>query len=347
MSSSPPALVFTAEQQQQLELEIQRRVHMIVAQQQAAAAPPPVVAPRITPMKPERFDGSDLNKTLTFLEAVKLYLELAGISALAGPEVVKHAQQFLSGAAMAWFASVQSSPDRIVDWATFESRLKGKYLPYGYEKTARTELSQTHLSQFNRDLQAFHAKFDNILMHIDDMNPKDQIHTYLNAIKSYDKLHERVFTKFYDNPNWTLKDVMDYATATEKLLQHSRMFQPHAQRSFPSGMRTGGYERSFSRAAPSSSSAPMDLSNVESQSKYPVPQFHAEPTESSSQSLAAMSFRPRPQAGASRPHGAGALLKLTPEERDRCFREGLCLRCRQPGHNAVNCPKNPKNGSAQ
>ena len=31
------------------------------------------------------------------------------------------------------------------------------------------------------------------------------------------------------------------------------------------------------------------------------------------------------------------LPKLTPEERQRCFREKLCYRCRQPGHNTLNC----------
>ena len=31
------------------------------------------------------------------------------------------------------------------------------------------------------------------------------------------------------------------------------------------------------------------------------------------------------------------LPKLTPEERQRCFREKLCYRCRQPGHSASNC----------
>ncbi len=31
--------------------------------------------------------------------------------------------------------------------------------------------------------------------------------------------------------------------------------------------------------------------------------------------------------------------KLTPEEREECFKKGLCLRCRQPGHIAKNCPK--------
>lgn len=31
------------------------------------------------------------------------------------------------------------------------------------------------------------------------------------------------------------------------------------------------------------------------------------------------------------------LEKLTDNERQRCMREGLCLRCRQPGHFANNC----------
>jgi len=31
------------------------------------------------------------------------------------------------------------------------------------------------------------------------------------------------------------------------------------------------------------------------------------------------------------------LPKLTPEERQRCFKEKLCYRCRQPGHSASNC----------
>ena len=35
--------------------------------------------------------------------------------------------------------------------------------------------------------------------------------------------------------------------------------------------------------------------------------------------------------------------KLTPEERERCMKEGLCLRCRKPGHIAKNCPKGHRN----
>ena len=43
-------------------------------------------------------------------------------------------------------------------------------------------------------------------------------------------------------------------------------------------------------------------------------------------------------------HGANfQLQKLSKEERDRCMREGLCLRCRQKGHLAKNCPKGQRN----
>ena len=37
------------------------------------------------------------------------------------------------------------------------------------------------------------------------------------------------------------------------------------------------------------------------------------------------------------------LQKLSKEERERCMREGLCLRCRQKGHLARNCPKARRN----
>ena len=37
------------------------------------------------------------------------------------------------------------------------------------------------------------------------------------------------------------------------------------------------------------------------------------------------------------------LKKLSQEERQRCMREGLCLRCRQKGHMAKNCPKGRRN----
>ncbi|KAI5115477.1 hypothetical protein M0805_008123 [Coniferiporia weirii] len=37
--------------------------------------------------------------------------------------------------------------------------------------------------------------------------------------------------------------------------------------------------------------------------------------------------------------------RLTPEEQDKCFKEGRCLACREKGHNSHNCTKFPANNT--
>jgi hypothetical protein len=51
-------------------------------------------------------------------------------------------------------------------------------------------------------------------------------------------------------------------------------------------------------------------------------------------------FRPGPVA--MELNATVAVQKLTPEERKMCMKEGLCLRCREKGHMARECPKNTK-----
>ena len=38
--------------------------------------------------------------------------------------------------------------------------------------------------------------------------------------------------------------------------------------------------------------------------------------------------------------------KLTPEEREKCIREGRCFKCREKGHNSNNCQKFKNNTSS-
>jgi hypothetical protein len=38
--------------------------------------------------------------------------------------------------------------------------------------------------------------------------------------------------------------------------------------------------------------------------------------------------------------------KLTPLEREQCFKQGLCLRCKKAGHNATSCSTFSTNSSS-
>ena len=89
-----------------------------------------------------------------------------------------------------------------------------------------------------------------------------------------------------------------------------------------------------------SSSEPMELGNA-STSRQPR-QFRP-----SSRPASAPSRSPSPHARRSTPahkthrspSPAPRLCVLSEEERARCIRDGLCFRCRQPGHTTRDCPK--------
>ena len=63
----------------------------------------------------------------------------------------------------------------------------------------------------------------------------------------------------------------------------------------------------------------------------------------SNSSLASQSSGPTPMEIGTVQMRNVELKKLTPEEREKCMREGLCLRCRAKGHMARNCPKAKRN----
>ena len=54
---------------------------------------------------------------------------------------------------------------------------------------------------------------------------------------------------------------------------------------------------------------------------------------------------PKPTNDGAEPMEIGniQLQKLTPAEREKCMKEGRCLRCREKGHIAKNCPKARRN----
>jgi hypothetical protein len=141
-------------------------------------------------------------------------------------------------------------------------------------------------------------------MHIDD-----QIETYIVGLKPH--VYKEVVTK-----DWkTLHECMDYAAFIEARVAHR--IQPTG------GFRQGNRQvasmpiPSSMTTSTSSSSAAMDLSNIEST----LPQVEE-------------------SDGLNFIQGT-SLKKLSEAERQRFRKEGRCFRCRQIGHIASNpaCPK--------
>ncbi|KAJ8096308.1 hypothetical protein PM082_011464 [Marasmius tenuissimus] len=66
------------------------------------------------------------------------------------------------------------------------------------------------------------------------------------------------------------------------------------------------------------------------------------PTATPAVNVRAVPLAPAPQqtTPSRNPFNGTPVGKLTPEERERCIREGRCFRCRQQGHNTPQCPSN-------
>ena len=121
----------------------------------------------------------------------------------------------------------------------------------------------------------------------------------------------------------TLESTIASATKLAHLFTQLQPRVPYA--SSTATQRYGSVQQhTTSNTTSNTTETAMDLSNLTNSS------------DSSAEQLAALqnSSRPRPS-------------KLTPEERERCFKLGLCFRCRQSGHRSNQCPQftsasNPK-----
>lgn len=325
---------------QALQQQLRHVQHQQAQQQQAPAAPPADPSTRVRPRMPETFNGevSQLLRTQQFLTEVERYLTLAGL--LNHPHVIEHAAQFLTGNAGVWFNSVQSSVVPITTFAQFKHRLQEHFTPYGTARLARTQLYALAMNkngEYNR-VHKYNAEFHRLIAYIHDMNEADQLEIYIRGLLPH--LRNEVHRKEGLD---TLQKAMNHAAFVEALFSHNNQrqsFIPYQGRSgFNNDQRYGHYSSSATASSGSSGAAPMDLNLTEA-----TPVFHDDPIDTSS-AVNAIHAKPKSSGGPTR-----FPPKLTHEEKMKCLRENLCLRCRKPGHMARECPtfsSFPKNVRAQ
>jgi len=250
-------------------------------------------------------------------------------------------------AALLWWEA-ELNKEQVTTFAAFVERLHARFRPVQAAMLARQQVGK--LKQDAREATSgFASRFQSALAPITDMAAADQVHHFISALQPH--IAKEVLGKL---PG-TLAEAIEHAVLFETKSNLGRS----GLSAFPSRMQSGGYPSS----SHASSSAPMDVNNVE---EHEASDEHAAMSESSSSSTSAPSDVPlrllmaklqsmeqrisaiapggQSRNGAPRRNGNGnarteRVQGLRPGEIDRRRAERLCFRCGEPGHQKVDCPQ--------
>jgi len=290
----------------------------------------------IKAMAPSSFSGSVLVNPEQWLQEMEGYLRVTGVD---DNSKVLLASTYLKGGASVWFNTLDHNIQQGA-WGPFRELFRQRFSPLDAARVARATLRK--LRQRGR-VSEYSTAFLRQIELIPDMSVADQLEYYLNG------LHSRLADAVDRARPTTLQAAMNEAQR-EELRQATRY--SHG----PTPARFQYYQpRSTYPSSSYSDSDSMDLSLLERE----IDGMYAEDQGSSSttdqEHLFAIPMHrtngptiarhPRNtfrQVSSSRPNGKG-VPGLTREEFDKLSRENRCFACKQPGHLARNCSKNPNN----
>lgn len=265
--------------------------------------------PGVKPPSPSRFDGSDRQKTPSWLEQTKQTLLLAGWK-LNDPNAIAYTASFLTGKAHRWWdTEMRTCPDDhphkssagFSTWSDFASAALDALGEDRREDRARERLLK--LTQSNSVL-GYGERFTALMNLLPDMHPNDARFYYLRGLKP--GILSIITGKYQASSTW--QEIHALAMSADSIR-------------LP--ISTSNRFSTFNRT---DNNDPMDIGNINT--SHP-----STPSSSRSTSPARRNGRPATPA---RRH----LPKLTDAERERLKAKGGCFRCRQVGH-MVGDPKCP------
>jgi hypothetical protein len=330
-SSTQPSYDQLAHAYQQLQQRLTQAQAQITAAQTQATVAHTHNLPK--PTKPNTFNGHPRTNVDAWLFEMETYLEVVGVTG--DPTRVNFAVAFLRDIASTWWSSVLKEPVPPRQWDAFKARFLDRFRPLEASRTARVAL----MSIKQRGSVADYTNaFLRHMQLIPDMAVDDQIQFYLRGLQPH--IWDEVDIK---SPA-TLDQAMSYAQRADlRRASRRQAFAPSTRPSFHSRS-----DWSVSRPSQAQQAVPMELSHVSSYEQEDgydsyTDQGTADGREEAggaapSTQLNAFASRPLSR----RPTGTAATsrppVKLSLEERERCMRERLCFRCRQPGHMGGRCP---------
>ena len=308
---------------------------------------------------PSNFTGNnnDINVDSWLFEMVQ-YLDTTGVADHQRINVVRN---YLKQGALQWWFSQSKLSTCPATWDQFADAIKLRFQPVEAGRVARSQLRS--ISQGKSSVTEYASRFQSLLNRIPDMAEADQIEYFINGLRPH--IQRDVVIQ---DPK-TLQDAMIKSQKLDVLLQPGR-FNGNGFSSSSSSHSNGSsdFHQTFFPSSSSSSSCsstgPMELGNLkltaddEEQQATETAYFDQEyekylqegdeyeaedmDPEAEQQDSAAVQL----QAIQQRPTNSQRVPYLTRDEFTRCMKQGLCLRCKKPGHVARNCDLPPRPSSS-
>ena len=267
--------------------------------------------------KPSMYGGDMGSDVDAWIFQVLQYAHLTGIRE---EDRAKWAATYLSGKAATWWRGlVMQQPDTDIDaitWDQFASGLVSMFKQVNAKKIARDKLAvlrQTHsVAKYNYDI-------GQLFLEIGDIHDTEKLDRYIRGLK--DKVRMEVELA---EPT-TLAQAMAKAQRVDGITYHSRMMQ--------------NVEHTSSNTYHSSTndSTPMDLGMVHDHDSDA-------PESDTLNAIGNRNYRQSSRGMGNNSNRGGLrrfsrLQQLSQEDFRYCQQNGLCLRCKEPGHLARNCSK--------
>lgn len=258
--------------------------------------------------KPDSFNGDTKSDVDTWIAQMRHYLLLTGTPSNMQSHV---ASTYLKSTAAQWYNTLPvMERAQITNFETLAQSILNRFRPLDIVSQARRKLAKLHQTG---SVESFNQAFMQLMSLIPTMNEEERINMYRYKLKF--ELQKQLVTQEYTS----LSAIMNVALRTDSLLFEHNMIKPSNTRPQyrPNTFKHRTENNNATAAAAQLNNIKIDQPDASTE--------HEQDQPTGNINLNYVGIRPLDEA-----------------ERQRCREQGLCFRCRKPGHRSAQCQGAPR-----